>query len=786
MAAVVAFAPGAVQAQDFLSGGARPGGSGEPAAGTSASSASFADGTRAINQGRWNDAIAIFSKIADQKGDYADGALYWNAYAENKLGNSGLALDTCTVLLHQYPTSSWIEDCGALKIEIRAKNGAPVQPSAAQSDELKLLALASLMSHDEKRALAEIDEILNGDSSEKLKQGALFIMREHHTDTIYPQIARVSYVEGDVRVSRGEESKHGKDSDWEQAVTNLPLQTGYSLVTGKGRAEIEFENDSTLYLGEDSVLLFNDLHTTAGVPRTEVALLSGMVTLHIEPSVPGEWFVLKTPNDTLSTKYPNATNFRVNSYMDGIGLTPLVASGLMTTGSQVEALIPGKTLYYKDGRPIVEAGPIHPPDFAAWDNWVAARYAERQNETAAALKASGLATPIPGLADLAQKGTFFSCEPYGTCWQPNPQQNVEAGNGLVASGAQQNKPVDQAEVSPANVQPAAPGSKIGFLGKPMPTSTPSSADLADMTDMESFFPCMPDEVRFLLMRNVFGGPQMLNPALWYYGEPWEWAVCHSGSWINRNNRYVWVVGKPHHRPPVRWIKSGHTVGFVPLHPYDIKGRPPVNREIGVFAVDPKGAHPVERVELQPDRRVELLNEPPRGYRTEFVPPLARAAEPHILAHEVKDFDQARSSVAKSPGIPITFDRKSQTFVMTHQVMQGGRSVTVMAPVGNRDGSLQSRGYYGGGGASGGGGGVSRAGSYAGGGSRASTGSSGGGYHGGGGGVSSGSASVGGSSAGGSSAGSAAGSSASSGGGGGSSGGGGSAGGGGGSGGAGHH
>jgi hypothetical protein len=577
------------------------------------------------------------------------------------------------------------------------------------------------------------------------------------TDTIYPQIARVSYLEGDVRVSRGEQSKHGKSSDWEQAVANLPLQTGYSLVTGKGRAEIEFEDDSALYLGEDSVLLFNDLHTYAGVPRTEVALLSGTATLHVMPSVPGEWFVLRTPTDMLSTRYPNINNFRVNSYIDGIALTPLDTLGLRTVGQGDETLTTGKTLYFKEGKPIVEAGPIHPPDFTAWDKWVAARYAERQSETAAALKASGLAKPIPGMADLAQQGTFFSCEPYGTCWRPNLERNAGAGNAPVVSTAQQNKPVSQADISAADVQPAAPGSKIGFLGKPMPTSAPdSSADLADLYGMYSFFPCMAGEVRFLLMSNMYAGPQMLNPALSYYGEPWEWAVCHSGSWIYRNDGYVWVAGMPIHQLPVRWFKNGNRLGFVPIHPRDVKGRPPVNGKNGFFAVDSKGSHPIERVALQPDRRVRMLNEPPKTFRSEFMPPLARAEQPHIMAHEVKDFTQARNSMGKSAGIPITFDHRSQTFMMSREVMQGSRSVMVRAPVGNRDGSLQSRGFNGGGGASSsgagwrggsnsgsysggarGGGGGSYSGGGGGGGSQGGASSSGGGFHGGGGGMSSG-------------------------------------------------
>jgi hypothetical protein len=42
-------------------------------------STAYADGTRAINDGRWADAQTIFAKIASQNGDRADAALYWKA-----------------------------------------------------------------------------------------------------------------------------------------------------------------------------------------------------------------------------------------------------------------------------------------------------------------------------------------------------------------------------------------------------------------------------------------------------------------------------------------------------------------------------------------------------------------------------------------------------------------------------------------------------------------------------------------------------------------------------------
>ncbi len=138
----------------------------------------YSDGTRAINESRWPDAVAIFAKVASEPGKHSDGALYWKAYAENKQGKSGAALNTCNDLRRNYPKSPWIEECGALEIEIHAQSGQTIQPQAEQDSELKLLALNSLMKQDEPRALPEIQRILHGDLPEKVKERALFILAQ--------------------------------------------------------------------------------------------------------------------------------------------------------------------------------------------------------------------------------------------------------------------------------------------------------------------------------------------------------------------------------------------------------------------------------------------------------------------------------------------------------------------------------------------------------------------------------------------------------------------------------
>jgi VWFA-related protein len=118
--------------------------------------------------------------------------LYWKAYAENKQGKAKPALKTCVELRREFPKSRWIDECGALEIEIRAKNGEPVQPNAEKDENLKLLALNSLMRKNEALAVAQIQEILESNSSEALKKGAEFILAQGHSNQARELLAQIA------------------------------------------------------------------------------------------------------------------------------------------------------------------------------------------------------------------------------------------------------------------------------------------------------------------------------------------------------------------------------------------------------------------------------------------------------------------------------------------------------------------------------------------------------------------------------------------------------------------
>lgn len=48
----------------------------------------------------------------------------------------------------------------------------------------------------------------------------------------YPQIVRISYAQGDVRISRGRENEKATGAIWETATGDLPIESGFNLVTG--------------------------------------------------------------------------------------------------------------------------------------------------------------------------------------------------------------------------------------------------------------------------------------------------------------------------------------------------------------------------------------------------------------------------------------------------------------------------------------------------------------------------------------------------------------------------
>jgi HEAT repeat protein len=135
-------------------------------------------GAGALDAGRWEDAIGIFSKVADAKGNRADGALYWKAYAQNKLGQRDASLATLDEMKKGYASSRWMDDAKALEVEVRQQAGQPVSPGTESNEDLKMLAMNSLLNTDPEQAVPLMEKVLRGNNTPKLKDRALFVLSQ--------------------------------------------------------------------------------------------------------------------------------------------------------------------------------------------------------------------------------------------------------------------------------------------------------------------------------------------------------------------------------------------------------------------------------------------------------------------------------------------------------------------------------------------------------------------------------------------------------------------------------
>jgi HEAT repeat protein len=138
----------------------------------------YDEGTDAIDDEQWDEAIKHFTRVAEMKGERADGAIFWTAYALNKLGRSAEALKTVDALKKGYPKSRWLDDARALELEARQGRGERVAPASVDDQELKMIAINSLMHTDPEKAYPLLEKIVKGNSSKKIKDRALFILSQ--------------------------------------------------------------------------------------------------------------------------------------------------------------------------------------------------------------------------------------------------------------------------------------------------------------------------------------------------------------------------------------------------------------------------------------------------------------------------------------------------------------------------------------------------------------------------------------------------------------------------------
>jgi hypothetical protein len=163
----------------------------------------YTTGTHAMDEHRWQDAVSAFDKVIGEKGKRVDAALYWKAYSLNKLGITQLAIATCDQLHSQFADSSWNKDCNTISVDVqvdpkimaadqtkiridRVHPYVKIRPdiggysgvARGSHEDLKMLALNSLLNRDPATALPLLRGILSGNQPLSVKKHALFVLAQ--------------------------------------------------------------------------------------------------------------------------------------------------------------------------------------------------------------------------------------------------------------------------------------------------------------------------------------------------------------------------------------------------------------------------------------------------------------------------------------------------------------------------------------------------------------------------------------------------------------------------------
>jgi hypothetical protein len=149
-------------------------------------------GQHDLERNRWSDAVGNFGEVVSRGGARADGALYWKAYALNKLGRRDDALAAIADIRKNYAASRWLDDARALEIEIKQASGKPAGPESTDDEEMKLMALNGFMNSDPDRALPLLEKLLHSSQSPKIKERALFVLTQSSSPKVRQLVVQMA------------------------------------------------------------------------------------------------------------------------------------------------------------------------------------------------------------------------------------------------------------------------------------------------------------------------------------------------------------------------------------------------------------------------------------------------------------------------------------------------------------------------------------------------------------------------------------------------------------------
>jgi hypothetical protein len=222
------------------------------------------------------------------------------------------------------------------------------------------------------------------------------------------RVVRLSEVQGDVQVDRN------AGQGLEKAFLNLPITQGVKLQTGKdGRAEVEFEDGSTLRVTPETVIAFPQLSLRdSGVKVSTVHLQEGAAYVNFAGAKDDE-FTLTFAHEKLALAH--SAHLRLE--MGDADATLAVFNGEVQVQGDAGTVAVSKNhtaqFDLTDDDHYELAKSVEPDPFDAWD--------KEQNQYHQQYASNSYSSYSPyayGTNDLNYYGSFSNVPGYGNVWQP--------------------------------------------------------------------------------------------------------------------------------------------------------------------------------------------------------------------------------------------------------------------------------------------------------------------------------------------------------------------------------
>ncbi len=219
------------------------------------------------------------------------------------------------------------------------------------------------------------------------------------------RIVRLSDVQGRVQINKN------AGLGFENAFLNLPVTQGTQLRTGeRGRAEIEFEDGSTLRITPNTTVEFSTLGSSdAGKRTSTVNLVQGQAYVNWQAKN-GEQFTLQFSQEKVVLT--QAAHFRVET-SDGVAQVASLKNDLDVVGPSATVKVAKKKMVAFDtndnDKPSAAKGLQEDP-YDEWDKQSVSYHDEYAKNNSTSLGY--------GYSDLNYYGSYSNLPGYGMLWQP--------------------------------------------------------------------------------------------------------------------------------------------------------------------------------------------------------------------------------------------------------------------------------------------------------------------------------------------------------------------------------